>query len=218
MLLVNTSSLFYLCQKGTRSLEPNVFGCNTRFRNSLCTVYSRCSWLSEECQGISRWSTRVTWLPGFIKKSRGQKNHLLSAFVTFVHIWIKINIGDISVQYWSWCFNHAIWELGVYSNSVATCVLAKETIPSEKDSRDPTYSFYLSGVHKIKGLNLFHDRTEELDFSTTSRRGTSPFYLWVHGVSASFTICIAVITLSSNPSEMPNNCKWGRVTVRKISA
>ena len=53
----------------------------------------------------------------------------------------------------------------------------KKTVPSEKDSRDPTYSFYLSGVHKIKGFNLFHDRTEELDFSTTSRRGTSPFYL-----------------------------------------
>ena len=57
------------------------------------------------------------------------------------------------------------------------CVLAKETVPGEKDSRNPAYSFYLSGVHKIKGLNLFHDRTEKLDFSTTSRRGTSPFYL-----------------------------------------
>ena len=58
------------------------------------------------------------------------------------------------------------------------CVLAKETVADEEDSRDPAYSFYLSGIHKIKGLDLFHDRTEELNFSTTSRRGTSPFYLF----------------------------------------
>ena len=45
------------------------------------------------------------------------------------------------------------------------------------DSRDPTYPFYPSGVHKIKGLDLFDDGTEELDFPTATRRGTSSFYL-----------------------------------------
>ena len=73
MLLVNTSSLFYLCQKGTCSLEPNVFWCNSRFRNSLCTVYPRRSWLSDECQGISRRSIRVVSLSEFVEEVEGQK-------------------------------------------------------------------------------------------------------------------------------------------------
>lgn len=56
-------------------------------------------------------------------------------------------------------------------------VLAKGVVLGRMDSRDPTYPSYLSGVHKIKGLNLFHDWTEELNFPTTSRRGASSLYL-----------------------------------------
>jgi hypothetical protein len=57
------------------------------------------------------------------------------------------------MRFENWGFTRTAWLHG--------CVLEKETVPSEKDSRDPAYSFYLSRVHKIKGLNLFHDRTEE---------------------------------------------------------
>ena len=69
----------------------------------------------------------------------------------------------------------------------------KEIVLNRVDSRNPTYSFYLAGVHKINGFNLFHDRTEELNFPTTSRRGASPFYLVAHEVSALFTTCVALI-------------------------
>lgn len=83
----------------------------------------------------------------------------------------RFNIDrDASImRFENWGFTRTAWLHG--------CELAKEMVPEENDSRDPAYPFYLSGVHKIKGLNLFHDRTEELDFSTTSRKSTSPFYL-----------------------------------------
>lgn len=45
--------------------------------------------------------------------------NLLATFVAFVHVGVKIYVGDVTVENGTRCFNHTIRELGVHSHSMS---------------------------------------------------------------------------------------------------
>ena len=152
MLLVSATPLFYFSQKGPCCFQADVFWCHAWFRDCLSAIYRGCRWFGKECQCITRRSNPERLLHC---QYWNWHTNVLSTFVPFINIGVEINIGNVAIQYWARSFYHPVWELRVYSNSMAENFSLDDLDEDFRTYATPRIRLILPGSTKFRVLTCF---------------------------------------------------------------